>query len=937
MDISSKIKIFSLNCAGLTNKLPILHEICKVHDIILLQETWITPNNINFLSKVHPCFESHSISAVNFETHMVGRPHGGLGCLWRKDLAIKFEIKSYKDPRLMGIALETSNRKLFILNVYLPYFSNDNYDEYLYYVGLISSIIEDYDHNDIMIVGDFNASVGGLFYNEWKSLCDETDMQFIDVERLDPGSYTHVNNGSFSCTWLDHCLVTSTVSSSIEHIHIEYDDFLSDHFPLCIEVNFNHLPVYRTNELIVPKVKWNFSNDQKAEHFYDLIVQKLRFLSVSMSCRGNPCNSEDHKFHLEEIWDKFIDVALLCGRRTFGVTTQSSYVIPGWNEFVKTHYETSREALIEWRNVGSPRHGWIADNMRRCRARFKAALRQCRSMEDKARALAIANKYKDKNMQGFWRDIKSLSDNKASLPTRVDEARSCEDICNVWKAKFSEVLNTVNDEESSTELQQRLQTMDDTAAHQVTPAELVTLIDDLSASKTPGTDNIPSELYKLAPPSLIMWLCSFFNAVFSHEHVPGSITRVMLIPLLKSSLKDPCCSANYRPIAIATTASKILEKIIFNRIEKCLTTTPHQFGFKKKHSTDSCIYALKEVINYYKCLGTPLFLCFVDIKSAFDKISYKKLFCILCDRGVPKYLIVLLSGWYQLQKLFVCWGNTKSEVFGMQNGIRQGSCLSPYLFNVYVDSLNIKLIETRLGCHVAGMCTNNFSYADDLVLLCPDARSLNSLLKVCDKFANENYITFSTAKTEAMLILPRNMKLEDPPKIYLSGSKINYVESFRYLGHVISNDFYDDLDIARETRNLYVRGNTIIRKFSSLDINVKIALFKSYCYPLYTCSLWSRYRVASLNKLKVCYNNVMRQLMGVPRWHSARTLFVQNRVKSFFEILRTITHSLMVRIKNSDNPIIHGLLHSDAYIISSQWERWRVLMFVNQPTMLYFS
>ena len=129
MDISSKIKIFSLNCAGLTNKLPILHEICNAYDIILLQETWITPNNINFLSKVHPCFESHSISVVNFETHMVGRSHGGLGCLWRKDLANKFKIKTYNIPRLLGIALETSNRKLFILNVYLPYFSTDNYDE----------------------------------------------------------------------------------------------------------------------------------------------------------------------------------------------------------------------------------------------------------------------------------------------------------------------------------------------------------------------------------------------------------------------------------------------------------------------------------------------------------------------------------------------------------------------------------------------------------------------------------------------------------------------------------------------------------------------------------------------------------------------------------------------------------------------------------------
>ena len=55
----------------------------------------------------------------------------------------------------------------------------------------------------------------------------------------------------------------------------------------------------------------------------------------------------------------------------------------------------------------------------------------------------------------------------------------------------------------------------------------------------------------------------------------------------------------------------------------------------------------------------------------------------------------------------------------MKNGIRQGSILSPHLFNVYVDGLNHSLNGSRIGCHIANEAMNNFSYADDLVLLAP--------------------------------------------------------------------------------------------------------------------------------------------------------------------------------------------------------------------------
>ena len=76
-----------------------------------------------------------------------------------------------------------------------------------------------------MVVGDFNAQVGGAFYNEWTAPREEMDMVFSDVEMLEGSSYTHVNNASLSRTWIDHCLSSATVHSSIQEIFINYDFF----------------------------------------------------------------------------------------------------------------------------------------------------------------------------------------------------------------------------------------------------------------------------------------------------------------------------------------------------------------------------------------------------------------------------------------------------------------------------------------------------------------------------------------------------------------------------------------------------------------------------------------------------------------------------------------------------------------------------------------
>ena len=80
--------------------------------------------------------------------------------------------------------------------------------------------------------------------------------------------------------------------------------------------------------------------------------------------------------------------------------------------------------------------------------------------------------------------------------------------------------------------------------------------------------------------------------------------------------------SNYRPIAIATITSKLLESVLLLKCSDYLTTCDNQFGFKASHGTDMCIYTLKEFIDYYKCRGTTVYVTFLNASKAFDRLNY---------------------------------------------------------------------------------------------------------------------------------------------------------------------------------------------------------------------------------------------------------------------------------------------------------------------------
>ena len=138
-------------------------DLCDNNDVVFLQETWLTPSEINLLDRVHNEFLAFSISAVNDSELLVGRPFVGLSILWRKCIDSSCKVSRVNDSRILCFEIISQPANLRLINVYLPYYCPNNVEEYSLYIGKIASIIEGHETDQIMILGDFSAGLPSVF------------------------------------------------------------------------------------------------------------------------------------------------------------------------------------------------------------------------------------------------------------------------------------------------------------------------------------------------------------------------------------------------------------------------------------------------------------------------------------------------------------------------------------------------------------------------------------------------------------------------------------------------------------------------------------------------------------------------------------------------------------------------------------------------------
>ena len=159
----------------------------------------------------------------------------------------------------------------------------------------------------------------------------------------------------------------------------------------------------------------------------------------------------------------------------------------------------------------------------------------------------------------------------------------------------------------------------------------------------------------------------------------------VIIPCYKNGDKAKC--SNYRGISLIAIALKVLEAVIKNRLEPAYTKAAriNQAGFKKGVGCRDQVFTLRQILEQRYQFSRWTVLIFIDFKAAFDSVNPEAIWTILSNLGLDPIIINILRTMHAKTTSKVSVNITLSREFEIANGVRQGSIIAPFLFNLVID------------------------------------------------------------------------------------------------------------------------------------------------------------------------------------------------------------------------------------------------------------
>ena len=407
--------------------------------------------------------------------------------------------------------------------------------------------------------------------------------------------------------------------------------------------------------------------------------------------------------------------------------------------------------------------------------------------------------------------------------------------------------------------------------YEIIDEELEFAAKKLKFGKASGYDNNCNEMIMALIKTYPKILLKLFNDIMQSSEVIPEWALGMIVPIYKDGPKLD--TANYRGITLISCLGKLFLSILNNRLSAFAVEnnllSPAQLGFVPKNRCSDAHIIIHNLIKQ-KChqRNLKVYSCFVDFKKAFDSVPRDLLLSKLLKLGVNGKFFNILRHIYTTDKACIKMGQSRSDFFDLDIGVRQGCVLSPLLFNLFLCDLAKQFDAMEDKPMLGNRGINSLFWADDLVLFSESKEGLDRLLKTLEEYCKENDLLINTKKTKCMIFNKTGRLLRRP--FYLNGVKLEMVREYKYLGFILtpSGEISTGLkDLRNRAFKAFMKMKNDLGRSFNQDIPMVLNLIDFLIKPilLYASDFWGCLKLPRNNPVENLHMMMCKQLIGVQK------------------------------------------------------------------------
>jgi len=816
------------NARSIVNKLCELHYLMygSCYDCIFVTESWLTSSLSNGL------IDPHNKFTVLRGDRSSGRG-GGVCALINKSISVAEVVFADRYSELELIALDVLNVspvvRFFVL--YRP----PKYDHNAHhYADLLVDCIANYMHKSgsNVLLGDLN-----MHNINWSTLCGPNDyihqlildfvithgyMQMVDFPTRE------ANLLDILLTDDDHLVTSVQPSQPLGH---------SDHCSVVFTLSVAPTGKMATVPICTdPRYLWQNGD-------YDSMSQYLAAINWNAVICYNPS--------AESTWKAFIDI-LWCAINMF--VPMYTHTSGGKHKYKNSR--SLRKCAARKRILWSKMHRNPLDP--KVRSEYRECVHKWRHILQNDQIAREERIIEANSLGAFYRYINQRIFSRPSVSTVIEDGVILTDSLDKANA-FSRYFSSVGKADNGfTPRCNDVRFNETLECVTVDEADIMSAIAKLKCSLSAGPDNLPPLLFKRLKCCLSKPLAMIFNQLLSVGHVPYDWLSAIVVPVFKKGVTGKLC--NYRPISLTCVPSKILEKIVSQKIYAHLCTNkilhPSQHGFCQRKSTAT---NLLECFNDWTLTilsKEQRIVVYVDFSKAFDVVSHPKLFARLHSYGIRGTVL----SWLQS---FLCGRTHRTRIDGVVSdvaqlisGVVQGSGVGPVMFLAYINEL-IYILE--------GFDIKVKMFADDVKLYVQivnyvDMERLQRALSALSEWAEEWQLAVSVDKCCVL-----NIGIENcPPHLVLDNCVLPVVPHTRDLGVIVSRDLSPATHVAEVISKAHRRAKLILRTFTSRNTKLLVRAFVTYVRPIleYNTVIWSPCTARDIDAIESVQRRFTKRLHG---------------------------------------------------------------------------